>query len=658
MDPIAKLVPPCQGACPAHIDIRGYVYSLASKDPAGALRIVLESNPFASVCGRVCFHPCEDACRRERVDSAISIMRLKRFAADHGKLSAQKRDVSPDNGKKIAIIGAGPAGLTAAYDLALLGYKSVVFEKSSVAGGMLYWGIPEYRLPKSALRKDIEHIKSIGVEILTNQEIGTKVSWDDLKAEGFDAYILASGLPTSRSLDIPGADNEYVLTAIPFLSSIAAGKPAKIGDQVIVIGGGNVAIDVARSAKRLGAKKVRLACLEARDEMPAHEWEILEALEEDIEIHCSKGPKEIIVKDGKVVGLEMMEVKCVFDKTGRFNPKFHHNKLMTLSGDTVIIAVGQQSELAFVKDTGIDLNERGQVIVNKVTQQSSRPDVFVCGEVMTGPGAAIDAIAAGKRAAIKADAFLNGIDPALIMDDAYEALDELSEETIFRISSCARMKPEVITGKERVKDFAEMELGYTTEDVIKEAGRCLHCLGGAEVIEDKCVACLTCERICPFQAPYVDRGIAGIDDVACQACGLCASECPAEAIDMRLFNDRRVLGEILKATRGKPGKVALVCQYGSMDCVGGTDGVPAGYRIFEVMCPGKLDANFYLKLFENGAKSIAFAGCRDDMCRFYHGKEKTLARLTRVKELVSQAGYKDDAVILPEKPASKRKERS
>lgn len=647
MNGIRKLVPPCQEACPAHIDIRGYIYELANGDAAHSLEIILRSNPFASVCGRVCFHPCEDACRREKIDSGLSIMRLKRYAADYGNLRGQTREWQESNGVKVAIIGGGPAGLTAAYELALMGYEPVVFEKTKTAGGMLFWGIPDYRLPKQALRKDVNYIKSVGVEVRTGKEIGKNVSWDDLAKEGFSSYIIAVGLGMSRSLPIPGIDAEGVLLAIPFLSSIAAGKPMELGKSVIVIGGGNVAIDVARSAKRLGVGDVKLACLESRDEMPAHEWEIQEALEEGINIFCSKGPKSIIVENGKAVGLRLKDVKCVFDECGRFNPKFHEKRVTVIEGDTIIVTIGQAAELYFAEGNDIAVNERGQLSVDRGTQLTSKPGVFACGEVMTGPGAAVDAIASGKRAALMADAYMQGRELMTVCEQDYEGLADLDELTASKIATCARVPVWTLSPEDRIKSFVEMEQGYSKEEVKHEAERCLHCLGGAEVIEDKCAACLTCERICPFDAPHVERGIAEIDLVRCQACGLCATECPAEAIEMALYKDQRLLSNILAKTKGKPEKIGFVCQYGNLECVGGADELPKGYDAFEVLCPGKLDVNFYLKLFEHGAKSIAFAGCREDMCRFQIGKTKTYARLSRVRELVMLAGYGPDAVFLP-----------
>lgn len=616
-------------------------------EPQRSLKIVLDSNPFASVCGRVCFHPCEDACRREQVDSALSIMRLKRYAADHGSLSRQLPDIQPANAKKIAVIGAGPAGLTAAYELALMGYAPVVFEKTKVAGGMLYWGIPEYRLPKPALRKDIDYIRSAGVEIKTGLELGRNLSWPDLKKQGFDAYVIAVGLANSRSLDLPGADAHGVLTAIPFLTSVAAGKPMPIGGDVIVIGGGNVAVDVARTAKRLGAESIKMACLESREEMPAHDWEIVEACEEGIEIHCSRGPKQIKVEHGRVAGLEMMEVRCVFDECGRFDPKFHHKRLSTLKGDTVIISVGQYADLGFIAESSLAVNDRGQLIVDRFGMRASEPDVFVCGEVMTGPGAAVEAIAGGKKAARMVDAFVRGIDPTKVFMPEYEPLAALSEETLSKIKTCARINVWATDPKDRIKNFVEMESGYSEHEVRLEATRCMQCLGGAEVIEEKCVACLTCERICPFDAPRVNRGIAEIDEVRCQACGLCASECPAEAIEMSLFDDARLLSRILAKTKGNPRKIAFICQYSKLECVGGADDLPAGYKVFEVMCPGKLDANFYLSLFEHGATSLAFAGCKEDTCRYYAGKDKTVARFKRLQDLLLQVGFSDGAIILP-----------
>ncbi|MBI4744708.1 MAG: FAD-dependent oxidoreductase [Actinobacteria bacterium] len=531
------LTPPCQGACPILTPVQRYISAIAEERVDDALAINLEVNPFPSICGRICCHPCEDRCRRIKVDEALSIASLKRFAADNGRVRTEKQKTVKSKKHKIAVIGAGPAGLAAANDLALLGYPVTVFEKMPEAGGMLRVGVPKYRLPKDVIQKEVKRIKSLGVEIKTNVEVGKDIKINDLKKEGYKAILIGVGLALSRSLPIEGVELKGVHLALPFLKAVNFDEKVKPGKKLIVIGGGNVAVDVARSARRLGAKDIKMICLESKDEMPAHCWEVEETLEEKVEIVNSLGPKRIIGKDGKVSGIEFMAVKSVFDDFGRFNPTFYKNKITKFECDTVIIAIGQMADLSFLNDPEIKLNERGQLIVNKNNFSTTKNGVFACGEVASGPGIAVEAIAAGKKTAISIDKYLRGEDISCLKFERPDSISELPEKTTELVKKYSRQKMPKIPIKERLKTFSELEIGFDKKIAVREALRCMSCGAGAEVNSDKCIACLTCVRVCPYEVPEIKDGFAYMDAEECQACGICASECPASAIEIRHYKE-------------------------------------------------------------------------------------------------------------------------
>lgn len=532
-----KVVPPCQGACPILTSVQSYIAAIAEERVDDALAINLEVNPFPGICGRICCHPCEDRCRRAGIDSALSIASLKRFAADTGKIKVEKRKTTKRKTQKVAIIGAGPAGLSAANDLAFLGYPITVFEKMSEAGGMLRAGIPEYRLPKDIVKKEVKRIKSLGVEIKTNIEIGKNIKIDDLKKKGYKAILISAGLSLSRSLPVEGIGSEGVHLALPFLKAVNFDEKVKLGKKLIVVGGGNVAVDVARSARRLGAKDIKMICLESKDEMPAHCWEVEETLEEGIEIINSLGPKRIIEKNGKVSGFEFMAVKSIFDEIGRFRPTFYEKKMTKFDCDTVIIAIGQAADLSFLNKTEIKLNERGQLKLNKNNFLTTEEGIFACGEIASGPGIAVEAISAGKKAAVSIDKYLRGEDISCLKFERPDSIDKLPDETTELVKKYSRQKMAKIAIRERLKTFSELEIGFDKKTAIREALRCMSCGAGAEVDSDKCIACLTCVRVCPYKVPEVKDGFAYMDVAECQACGICASECPANAIKIRHYRE-------------------------------------------------------------------------------------------------------------------------
>jgi NADPH-dependent glutamate synthase beta subunit-like oxidoreductase len=406
--------PLCVQACPAGIDIPGYLRFISHDKMDEACKLIIEKAPFPGILGRVCTHPCETACKRGEVNASISICAAKRYAADNaGDLSAWMSDTAEDSGHKVAVIGAGPAGLTAAFYLRKKGHQVTIFEARPKTGGMMRYGIPFYRLPEDVLEKEIDLVLSSGIEVKTNQKLGVDYEIEQLKNDGFEAVFVAVGAQLSRRIELPGSDLEDVCWGVEFLAAVAEGGDVSVKDKVVVIGGGNVAVDVALTALRLGAQKVALACLESLEEMPANPWEIEQAREEGVELLVSWGPDKIMGNDGKVSGLELVRCTSVFDDQGNFCPFFDGNK-KTVEADQVILAIGQASETAFCKDfcflddEGSLSVESGLIAIDKDTQQTEMKGVFAGGDAANGPATVIEAIATGRRGAISIDQYLGG----------------------------------------------------------------------------------------------------------------------------------------------------------------------------------------------------------------------------------------------------------
>ncbi|MDP1809200.1 MAG: FAD-dependent oxidoreductase, partial [Actinomycetota bacterium] len=511
--------PPCQAACPVQTDARRYVALIARERYEEALDVIMATNPLPSVIGRICAHPCEQACRRGSVEEPIAICHLKRFVTDKLGYSDGKIKVKPvpkTKNKSIAVIGSGPSGLTAAHDLARQGYGVTIYEKHPLPGGMLRYGILDYRLPPEVLQSDIDNILAVGIKLECAVDIGHEIDFQELINE-HDAVLIAAGLAVSRSVPLPGVDLRGVHLAVPVLEAINERQPVDLGDDVIVIGGGNVAVDVARSIRRLGDKTVKMVCLEARDEMPAHDWEIEDAMAEGVEIHCSWGPDKIVGEHAQVTGLEFKECTCVFDDERRFNPRFDESKRNIMSADTIILAIGQGSDLNFLKRAGVKLTDRGQIEFDRATMRTSHPEVFAAGEVVSGPGAAIGAIANGHRAAEAIAAYLEEREPAYQQD--LTPVGELPTSISGVMWKTPRRRMPRLEDDKRLKSFAEVELGFSEEDALREAQRCLTCTAGAVVDELKCAACLTCVRVCPYSVPEMIGDKAYMDPLTCQSCG-------------------------------------------------------------------------------------------------------------------------------------------
>lgn len=622
-------IPPCTNACPVNTDVRGYLAAIARGDYAEACRLISANNPFPSVCAWVCPHPCEDNCRRAAVDSALAIRGLKRFAVEAAG-APDVRAAAPVNktGKKVAVVGAGPGGLTAAYDLARQGHSVVIYERNNGPGGHFLTSLPVYRLPREMLKRDTDKILAAGVEVRSGVEVGKDITIDQLR-EQYDALVISVGLSSSKSLPLPGAGQPGVIMALPFLHKANVGERQDIGSSVLVIGGGDVAMDVARTAVRLGAAVVKTICLESRGEMPAHEAEIEEAIEEGVVLFNGYGPVEILVRDGVITGLKAQKVISVFDREGRFNPAFQPGEFLTIPCDTVIQAVGQAPDNSFLNKSGLAVDPRGGIVTDKNTLKTSLPGVFTCGEVVTGPGPAIAAVASGHRAAELVNSFLSGT-PAARPDEA-EVIGPLPEKVIKLIPLQSRQDMPVKAPEGRKNSFLPYELGFDEKSALSEAGRCLSCGLGAQVDPEKCAACLTCLRVCPYQVPVVD-GLAGMPPEGCQACGVCAALCPADAISVENLGMSSVK-DALEAVSEKTGKVVFVGRDTYHEKIHDLKNATA------IILPtaSALRLEWVLSAFENGAAEVAVV--RDKKDGHHAVSEQYLRGLVaRAQNLLEAAG--------------------
>jgi len=483
--------PPCVLTCPANVNCQGYVALVSAGKFREALKTIKERNPLPSVCGRICHHPCEAVCNRGEIDEPVAVNPLKRFVADYMRVHpAEEEEEKPviDPAKpKVAIVGAGPAGLTAARDLALLGYPVTIFEALSLPGGMLLAGVPRYRLPQDILQHDIDEILRLGIELKTNTSIGKELTLDDLKRNGYQAIFLAIGLWKGRDLSIEGIDLEGVLQGIDFLKRVSLGQEVRVPRRVVVIGGGNVAIDVALTALRVGAREVQLACLESREEMPAHEWEIADALEEGVVLNTSWGPRRILGEGGKVRGIELVRCTSVFDEEGRFNPRFDERISTQIETDMVVVAIGQRSDLTGLE--GVATTPAGFIKADPLTLETSTAGVFSGGDAVLGPKSAIEAIAQGHEAAISIDRYLRGAD---LSADRAKKETKPAPLPELPIEKRLRVKEPKLPVSARRGTFKEITLTISAEEAIAEAKRCLNC--------GLCSECLQCVAACGAHA--------------------------------------------------------------------------------------------------------------------------------------------------------------
>jgi NADPH-dependent glutamate synthase beta subunit-like oxidoreductase len=601
----------CQYACPVHTDARGYVRAIADGDYEQAYLIARGPNPLASLCGRICGAPCEAACRRGTIDQPISIRALKRFVCEKFGSDARSdagRELFPylkrkaetrqcddieelshlleflanaefpqPTGERIAIIGSGPAGLAAGHDLALMGFRSTIFEMEPQPAGMLYTGVPGYRLPRELIRAEVSVIQSLGVEIRCSTQVGKDITFPDLRRE-FAAVIIACGAKRSRALPIPNADAIGVMGGVDFLRDVSLGKDVSLGQRVIVIGGGNVAYDVARTvlrqeeydvsrtaARMAGVRQVNLVCLESLEEMPADTVEILEGQEEGVTRHNSWGPREVLFEERNgqkfVRGVKFARCTQVYDANRRFAPKFDESVTTEIEGDTVLLSVGQSADLSFIdaQRDGIEMRSPQQIVNNPATCATSSPGVFIAGDIAYGPRLMIHAIASGKQAARSVYRFLRGKEIGLEEVQFHFPIEQYKREKHYERRS--RLHIPTRSPEERLKSPAALvEIGYNEEEALAEAGRCLDC--GINTIFDgeRCILCGGCVDVCPtvclklvsfdrmaitpeietaareLQLDPEDLSAIIKDEERCIRCGLCAQRCPTTAITMERFS--------------------------------------------------------------------------------------------------------------------------
>jgi len=477
---------PCKATCPAHVSIQGYIALIREGKYREALELFKEAHPFPSVCGRVCHHPCEGVCTRKDVEEPLAIQYLHRFLGDLdlGSEAPYVPEAETEKGEKIAIIGAGPAGLSAAYFLAWKGYKVTVFEKLPVAGGMMAVGIPSYRLPRDILAAEIKVIEDMGVEIRTGVTFGKDITLAGLQEEGYKSVFLATGLHLSRGLGVEGEDLPGVLKGVDFLRETALEKPVAVSKRAIVIGGGNVAVDVAMTALRKGAEEVTLVCLEKRDEMPAWDYEIEDAVEEGVRIVNSLGPKRFLEENGALKGIEFKRCTAVFDEKGAFNPQYDEDDLTSMEAETVIVAIGQAADLSFTESQGVPVTPRGGLQADPVTLETSIEGVFAGGDVFYGPKSVVEAVACGKEAAISIDRYLNGIDLREGREKEWDYVKpDLGEEPLMERTPVKRRPP-----AERKETFEEIAAGFSEQEAKNESERCLKC--------GICSECYQCVKAC------------------------------------------------------------------------------------------------------------------------------------------------------------------
>lgn len=602
----------CQDACPVHTNACGYVTAIAEGRYEDGYRIARATNPFASICGRVCGAPCEVNCRRGDLDSPVTIRALKRFVNEtygpesgdysHYHAGANERMLSPNRGdfERIAVVGGGVSGLTVAHDLTRLGYKVTVFEAGSEAGGMLTAGVPIYRLPRDLVRAEINAIVSMGVELKCNMKLGRDFTIGSLRAEGYKAIFLGVGLPKGRKLPLPGSDLPQVLDGMDFLRAFNEGRPMELGRRVVVIGGGNVAFDVARSAVRpakvpmadaqsdmerteriaydvarsalrmSGDKEIHLICLEQRHEMPADEIEIEEGEEEGIRLHPARGPREVLHENGYVTGLRTVKCLSVFDEHGKFNPKFDESVIEDIEADTIMFAIGQTSDLSFLSpEDGVE-TERGLIKVDPDTYQTTASDVFACGDIAHGPRLFIHAIASAQIAARSMHDYLRGTRTDVVVRKRWLPADYTM---VSGWDQFQRQNPPALEPEARAATVNIVEINFPEAEARKQASRCLRCNINTVFDTSICIGCNGCVDVCPENLirlvglerlrqdsflmkiasesagisaddlqGYSDEELKELgaimlkDESTCIRCGMCASRCPTQAIKMKRFD--------------------------------------------------------------------------------------------------------------------------
>ena len=490
-----KIIPPCKEACPAGVDVPRYIRAVKDRNYDEAVAVLREKLPLPIVCADACFAPCEEVCAYKQFGDPIAIRAIKRAAVDNGGDTWKKRKTSADKtGKKVAVIGSGPAGLTAAYYLVSQGHEATVFDSFPKPGGMMRYGIPNYRLPQDRLDKDINNVLEWGVTFKGNTTIGKDITMDQLKKD-FDAIFVASGANGSIKIPLEGSEKKGVLWGWDFLRDIGLGKEFDFSGDVIVVGGGNVAIDVALTAKRMGGQNVYLYCLEKREEMPAHEWEIARAEEEGVFINNSWGPKKVLGEE-KATGLSLVKCTSVFDNAGNFNPAYDEEITYKVEGNHIILAVGQAADLDFIERQNNINSSRGWIDVNEADLSTGEKGVFAGGDVVSGPDSIIGAIAHGRKAATAIDKYLGG-------DGKIDEILATPEDEVILSEFVVEVKPrndlKLLKPWERTSGFDQVELALNDEQIADESSRCLNCDARKfDVIlnTEYCKECGYCAEVC------------------------------------------------------------------------------------------------------------------------------------------------------------------
>lgn len=504
---------PCKTACPAHLPVQGYIRMAAEGRYMDALKLIKTENPFPAVCGAICNRRCEDACTRGTIDQPVAIDEIKKFIAEQ-ELHTDKRYIpemlnasgKPHN-EKIAVIGAGPAGMSAAFYLQKQGYPVTVFERQKSPGGMLVYGIPSFRLEKEVINAEIEVLREMGVEFKCGVEVGKDITIQQLRDQGYKAFYVAIGAQGGRKTGVPGEAAEGVVTGVEFLNRVNREGTLTLSGKTVVVGGGNVAIDVARTALRCKSEEVSMFCLESAETMPAAKDEVEEAKEEGIQVNNGWGPKEILTENGKVTGIVFKRCTAVLDAEGRFNPQYDENDTRTVPCENVLLSIGQSIDWGeLLAGTKVEFNRNGTAKADPVTFQTAEPDIFVGGDVYTGPRFAIDAIAAGKEGSVSIHRFVHE-GHSLTLGRNLRHFIELNKDDI-QVETFDNAKRQIPGKKAGVakETFADLRSTFTEEQVKAEANRCLGC-GATVVDENQCIGCGLCTTRCEFDAIHLSRDL-------------------------------------------------------------------------------------------------------------------------------------------------------
>jgi formate dehydrogenase beta subunit len=632
-----ELLPPCTAACPVGTDARRYVGLIFQGRYEEAMEVIKANNVIPSVCAYICAHPCEDACRRQYVEGPLAIRALKRFVMDHTREYRRQRyqRATITRPERVAIVGSGPAGLAAARDLLLQGYPVTLFERETEPGGMPMQVVPKFRLPRASVWEDLHELEALGAEFRTGQAWGKDFSLRDLKEQGYQAIMLAIGLQKGRSLPVPGMHAAGIHLALPFLRQVAQGQIPRLGEKVLIVGCGNVAMDAARAVKRLGVPEVLMICLESPHQLFASPIETERTKEEVIDLIYQWAPKVVQTEGGRVQGIELMACTSLFDDLGRFAPIYDETRTQRLAADTVIFAIGQEAELDAALQEDLEL-EGSRIRVNQQTMSTSLPGVFaaglfLAGEILTGPTLAVASAASGRKAARGIDHFLKTGRYLTLTEDCPRPTSRLPETQASRICRVPSRPLKERLVAERLKDFDSAELVYEEKEALIEARRCLHCGRGAEVIDRKCVRCLTCVRCCPFLVPYMED-LAVFPEESCIACGFCASQCPAYAINIRRLEPlemRRRVEAIIK--RGHP-EIIFACVRG----ISSREELKAPDTVWWD-CLKILQQEDLLAAFELGAVSLTLKECQED-CRLQTAASWLQRLVSRTNDLLVTVG--------------------